>query len=70
MIQISSDEVHDLKNILAVSMGMLEISTKLIDRDPQGVDTAKLREKIQKSYEALQRIEEFIRNKPRLDDPQ
>lgn len=59
-MELDSQKLHDIRNKFAVSMGMLDFALKLIDRDREKVDLEKIKERIQKSLAAQEKLMEFF----------
>jgi hypothetical protein len=60
-MQFSKEEAHDLKNQLAIAMGMVEISLKYLSKTP--IDISRITEKLDKAMIALKKINGFIESK-------
>lgn len=60
-MNLSRDEAHDLKNQLAIAIGMVEISIKYTSKDP--IDLVKIKDKMEKSLSALRKINDFLETK-------
>lgn len=51
---LTRPEYHDLKNHMAISLGMLELLIRTLKKAPPAEDTLKSLERAEKSYNALQ----------------
>jgi hypothetical protein len=60
-MNFNQEEAHDLKNQLAIAIGMVEISIRYTAKDP--VDIAKIKDKMEKTLAALQKINHFLESK-------
>jgi hypothetical protein len=60
-MELTRDEAHDMKNQLAIAIGMVEISIKYLTRDP--VEVAKISEKLGKTLIALRKTNAFLETK-------
>ena len=68
-MEIDRKDIHELKNQLAISMGMIELGMKMIARDEKNVDLSKLDERLNKSLEAQKKILEFINSLKKPEPP-
>lgn len=64
-MEFNREEAHDLKNQLAIAIGMVEISIKYMSKDP--VDMVKIGDKMNKSLVALRKINAFLETKKDAD---
>ena len=59
-MKIDRSDLHDLKNHLAISIGMNEIVIKIIQRDGIHTDFQKIIEKLEKSLKAQKKIQDYL----------
>ena len=59
-MQIERKDVHELKNYLAVGIGMLELAQKIIQREGKEADLQKVQERIEKSIFAQKKILDLL----------
>ncbi len=57
---IERSDLHDLKNHLAISIGMNELVIKIIQRDDVRTDFLKIIEKLEKSLSAQKKIQDYF----------
>ncbi|MEY4617566.1 MAG: hypothetical protein RJB66_2526 [Pseudomonadota bacterium] len=68
-MEIDRKDIHELKNQLAISMGMIELGMKMIARDQQNVDLSKLDERLNKSLEAQKKILDYLNSLKKPEPP-
>ena len=59
-MNIESSKAHDLKNQLAISIGMIELIQKMILRDGKELDLNKLSDRLERSIIAQKKLQEFF----------
>jgi hypothetical protein len=55
-MELDRKEVHDIRNQLAISIGMVELAIKMLVRDGKEADLAKITERLEKSIAAQQKL--------------
>lgn len=66
-MEMSKDEVHDIKNQLAIAIGMIELVIRYLSKDP--VDKVKITDRLDKSLIAMKKANEFLENKKDNETP-
>jgi hypothetical protein len=64
-MDFNRDETHDLKNQLAIAIGMVEISVKYLSKQP--ADLPKISDKMEKTLVALKKINSMFEAKKDSD---
>jgi hypothetical protein len=63
-MELNGDEVHDLKNQLAIAIGMVELVVKYMGREP--LDKIKINDKLEKSLLAMKKANNYLDGKKNL----
>lgn len=59
-MELDRKDIHDIKNQLAISIGMVELVQKMILRDGKEADFAKINERLEKALGAQQKLQNFF----------
>ncbi len=59
-MELERKDIHDIKNQLAISIGMVELAQKMILRDGKEADFTKLNERLDKALMAQRKLQDFF----------
>jgi hypothetical protein len=61
-MQLTRLDVHELKNQLAISIGMIELVQKMLNRDGKEAELQKIIDRLEKALTAQKKLLDFFEN--------
>ena len=68
-MELERQDVHDIRNQLSISIGMLDLIQKSLTRDGREVDLSKLSDRIEKSILAQKKLLQFFEGNKSTKEP-